>query len=576
MSLRNRLTPLLAMAGVLLWASAALAENEGQAELDQAIEAKLSAENLDDLQNVISLARQALDKGLDEENTLFAKRLLASAYVQRGGALSEAIFQSSPSGVGWLEQMNRVRLSALSDLEEAVALDAENVEALYLVGRLNLLPEGDRDRAQEALDAALKLAGDENVVRAKIHAARVSLHKESDAKIAELTEAIKAMPGQADYVRARGLAYADAGKMQEAIADLEKAVELDPDSVGSYEALSLVFATTREFDKAIEMLDKLIALRPDAPLAYAQRARLQLLQGKPGAAVDDLDKALELLPDNPTMLLLRSEAQQKQGNTPRALADVEAVLKQRSDYLPALQMRGLLLADSGKLEEAVADIQKVADESPQDPLPRLQLAMIQFSRKKMHAAIDEFTKVIELDPQNWIARQGRADAYLAIGKQAEALADYDEGVKLQPNNSAILNNLAWLLATSPDDELRDGQRAIELATLACKATDYKQAHILSTLAAGYAETGDFETAREWSAKALEISDDRHRDALTKELESYRAEKPWRELQTEETHDEPPADAKSEKPAAPADDADAESPPPSDTSPEQPDSPDQQP
>lgn len=552
MTLRSRLLRLLAMLLWMLCPLAALAENEGQAELDQAIEAKLSAESLEDVGKTIELTQQAIAKGLDEENTQFAKRLLASLYIQRGGALSEAIFQSSPSEAGWVDQMNRVRITALADLEEAVVLDPKYVEAHYLIGRLQLLPQGDRDRAKEALDAALKFVGDDSVAEAKIHIARVSLYDDREARLAEFNAAVKAAPGDAQYVRARGLALADAGQTAEAIADLQKAIELDPSSSGTYEALSLVYASQRDYDRAVAMLDKLIELEPDAPLVYAQRARIHLLRDKAEAAVADLTRALELLPDNPGVLLLRAEALQKQGDAAAALADVETVLGLRSDFLPALQMRALLLADAGKLDEAVADMQKVVDAVAQDPMPRLQLAMLQLSRKKIQVAIDEFTKVIDLDPQSWIARQGRADALLALGKQAEALSDYNEGVKLQPKNSAMLNNLAWLLATSPVDTLRDGKRAIELATEACEVTEFKQAHILSTLAAGYAETGDFETAKQWSTKALEISDDRHRDSLKKELESYQAGKPWREIQTEPA--EPAADAPPAADNPPADQA----------------------
>lgn len=526
------------------FSATARAEDAGQADLDQAIEGKLAAESLEDLGKVIDLAREALKKGLDEENTKFAKQLLAAAYVQRGGALSEAIFHSSPNEAGWLEQMNRVRLTALADLEEAVELEPNNVEALYIIGRLQILPEGDRDRAQEALDLALKNAGEDNLIKAKIHMARVPLLDDRDARIAEFTEAIKASPDEAEYVRARGLAYADAGKLPEAIADLQKAIELDPAAGSSYEALSLVFASSRDYDRAVEILDKLVTLDPKAPLVYAQRARIQMLRNKPDEAVADLTKTLELLPDNPGVLLLRAEAQQKKGDNAAAMTDVEAVLRLRDDFIPAIQLRGLLFAEAGKLDEAAADLQKVVDALAQDPLPRLQLAMLQLSRKKARVAIDEFSKVLDLDPQSWIARQGRADAYLAIGKQAEALADYNEGVKLQPKNSAMLNNLAWLLATSPDDKLRDGSRAIELAKEACEVTDYKAAHILSTLAAGYAETGDFDNARQWSSKALELTDDRYRDALKKEFESYQANKPWRELLNES---ETPAAEPTEKP-----------------------------
>ncbi len=104
----------------------------------------------------------------------------------------------------------------------------------------------------------------------------------------------------------------------------------------------------------------------------------------------------------------------------------------------------------------------------------------------------------------------------------------------------MLNNLAWLLATSPDEKLRNGKRAIELATEGCKVTEYKQAHLLSTLAAGYAETGDFKTAIEWSKKSVELAGEDIKENLTKELESYEAGKPWRELlnELEEDKDQP--------------------------------------
>jgi tetratricopeptide (TPR) repeat protein len=103
-------------------------------------------------------------------------------------------------------------------------------------------------------------------------------------------------------------------------------------------------------------------------------------------------------------------------------------------------------------------------------------------------------------------------------------------LKIQPEDSGLLNNLAWVLATSPEDELRDGQRALELATKACELTDYEEAHILSTLASTYAELGDFDTAVKWSEKAVEAGEGETKNQLKEELESYREQKPWREKQ----------------------------------------------
>jgi hypothetical protein len=73
-------------------------------------------------------------------------------------------------------------------------------------------------------------------------------------------------------------------------------------------------------------------------------------------------------------------------------------------------------------------------------------------------------------------------------------------------------------------------------------TDYKEAHILSTLASGYAEIGDFETAIKWSTKAVELGEGEMKDQLQQELESYQQSKPWREKQdTKEKPDQPRRD-----------------------------------
>lgn len=148
-------------------------------------------------------------------------------------------------------------------------------------------------------------------------------------------------------------------------------------------------------------------------------------------------------------------------------------------------------------------------------------------------------------PDDWLALRSRGDALLNTGKQEEAIADYEKAIKLQPKDAGILNNLAWVLATSPEEKLRDGKRAIALATEACELTEYKQAHILSTLAAAYAEMGDFESALKWSRKGVEIGREDQKEPLTKELESYRAGKPWRELLSEGERKED--EAKEEEP-----------------------------
>jgi tetratricopeptide (TPR) repeat protein len=160
-------------------------------------------------------------------------------------------------------------------------------------------------------------------------------------------------------------------------------------------------------------------------------------------------------------------------------------------------------------------------------------------------AIEAFDKVLKWDDDNADALRGRGDAYLNLGKHAEAIADFNAALETDPENDGLLNNLAWVLATSPMDDQRNGQRAIELATKACELTAYEMPHILSTLAAAYAETGEWETAIKYSEQAVEKGKDGlNADDLAAELASYKEHKPWREehpLTVEGNSDQAPDD-----------------------------------
>ena len=173
-------------------------------------------------------------------------------------------------------------------------------------------------------------------------------------------------------------------------------------------------------------------------------------------------------------------------------------------------------------------------DNPKDWLTLLQLGTMYLQLKDHPRAIEALSEAIEANPRDARGYHLRGDAYIGSGRHQESLVDYEKALEFEPDDSGVLNNMAWLLATSPDDELRDGRRAVALAEEACRLTEYKAPHILSTLAASFAESGDFETAIQWSTKAVEMANDITddvRDQLKKELASYEEGKPWRERQT---------------------------------------------
>jgi len=97
-----------------------------------------------------------------------------------------------------------------------------------------------------------------------------------------------------------------------------------------------------------------------------------------------------------------------------------------------------------------------------------------------------------------------------------------------------LNNLAWLLATHPDEKIRNGPRAVEMAKRACELTKWTQPFLIGTLAAAYAEAGQFGDAVAMGEKARDLARANKLDEVAKKngelLELYRAGKPLRESQ----------------------------------------------
>jgi len=117
----------------------------------------------------------------------------------------------------------------------------------------------------------------------------------------------------------------------------------------------------------------------------------------------------------------------------------------------------------------------------------------------------------------------------AYGK---ALADFDRAIRIDPASAHSHNSRAWLLATCPNEDIRDGKRAVESAARACELTQYRNIALIDTLAAAYAESGDFEQAVQWQESALNmlpIGDEVNRKDFGLRLDLYRLKKPYREI-----------------------------------------------
>ena len=123
----------------------------------------------------------------------------------------------------------------------------------------------------------------------------------------------------------------------------------------------------------------------------------------------------------------------------------------------------------------------------------------------------------------------RGAAWLKKGEYSKAIADYRESIKSDTACSPAENGLAWILATCPVEQFRDGKAAVEHATKASELGQGKDPYALDTLAAALGEAGEFDKAAETQLRAIElITDDKLRSGMRDRLELYKQRKPFRE------------------------------------------------
>jgi WD40 repeat protein/tetratricopeptide (TPR) repeat protein len=133
----------------------------------------------------------------------------------------------------------------------------------------------------------------------------------------------------------------------------------------------------------------------------------------------------------------------------------------------------------------------------------------------------------------WLGRAyyNRAETKMTRGKFAEAISDYEAAVRVDPGYAVAFNDLAWLRATCLVAEFRDGAKAVEQASKACELTNWKKAHYVGTLAAAYAEAGDFDSAVKRQKKAIDLLTEQEeglRADFEERLKLYQSGKPYRE------------------------------------------------
>jgi protein O-mannosyl-transferase len=193
---------------------------------------------------------------------------------------------------------------------------------------------------------------------------------------------------------------------------------------------------------------------------------------------------------------------------------------------------GIIFLQNGQLDDAISRLQAAIDLRPENGPAHNNLAKALLQKGRVAEAMVHYRKFLEIEPENVEARNILGTALIQQGRIREAIEQWQDAQAIEPENGNAASNLAWVFATCPDDSIRDGRRAVELAEKALRISGGKIPMIFRVLAAAYAEDGRFSQAIESAQRGADLATSQGNPGLAAELQSnialYQAGTPLRD------------------------------------------------
>lgn len=301
----------------------------------------------------------------------------------------------------------------------------------------------------------------------------------------------------------RAVAYYRKGDTDNSIRDHTEVIRLKPNFSASYVDRGAAYAVKHQYDKALSDYNQALRLNPKDARAYCDRADLEdYVLNQPDKALGDYNAAIRYAPKFQRAYFNRAQHFQGERDYQRALTDLTEAIRLMPNDSDAYAARAHAYARLGDRTHAIADANTAIKLGPT-------------TKMYLERSVDF---------------RSRASAYIVVGRYELALRDLREAVRLTPNDTGANGSLAWFLATCPDGHLRNGGEAVTLAKKAHEMSGGERFAFNDTLAAAYAEIGNFHQAAKFQRQSLEDPTLTAKQKETREerLNLYEQQKPFRD------------------------------------------------
>jgi Flp pilus assembly protein TadD len=229
-------------------------------------------------------------------------------------------------------------------------------------------------------------------------------------------------------------------------------------------------------------------------------------------------------------------AYQSAGRNQEAKQEFEDAVQIAPSYDASNANLGCFFLREHQFDKALEHFATAVRVNPHAAFHHGNLSTAYFAKGQIDDAIAQLRQAIEIEPDSPVYHQRLAGDLYQSGKVPEAIAELYEVIRLSPadpvTRAFVKKDIAWRLATHPDASIRNGKEAVALAEDANQIAGGRNAMILLTLSAAYAETGRFDEAKDKANEALKVALQQNNQPLagdiSRVLRIYASGSPFRE------------------------------------------------